>query len=82
MAITAFFFDSVNNDRPYSAKDFTKAFDIAFETGVLIRETVGGTLGFDCGGTNFTTIYEVKAVIEGQRLLSLQEPIVVKLYFN
>ena len=65
MAITAFFFDSVNNDRPYSAKDFTKAFDIAFETGVLIRETVGGTLGFDCGGTNFTTIYEGKAVIEG-----------------
>jgi hypothetical protein len=31
----------------------------------LIRETVGGTLGFDIGGTNYTTIYEGKAIIEG-----------------
>lgn len=65
MAISSFFYDSVNNDRPYSAKDFSTAFDIAFETGCLIRETVGGTLGFDIGGTNYTTIYEGKAIIEG-----------------
>ena len=65
MTIRSFFYDSVNNDRPYSAKDFASAFDIAFETGVLIRETVGGTLGFDIGGTNFTTLYEGKAIIEG-----------------
>lgn len=65
MAISSFFYDSVNGDRPYSAKDFSTAFDIAFETGVLIRENVGGTLGFDIGGTNYTTIYEGKAIIEG-----------------
>lgn len=65
MAIRSFFYDSVNGDRPYSAKDFSTAFDIAFETGVLIRETVGGKLGFDIGGTNYTTVYEGKAVIEG-----------------
>ena len=65
MAIRSFFYDSVNGDRPYSAKDFSTAFDIAFETGILIRETVGGKMGFDIGGNNFTTVYEGKAVIEG-----------------
>jgi hypothetical protein len=65
MAISSYFYDSVNGDRPYSAQAFSKAFDIAFETGVLIRESVGGTLGFDIGGTNFTTLYEGKAIIEG-----------------
>lgn len=65
MAINSYFYDSVNGDRPYSAQAFSKAFDIVFETGILIRETVGGTLGFDIGGTNFTTVYEGKAVIEG-----------------
>jgi hypothetical protein len=65
MAIRSFFYDSVDGDRPYSAKDFSTAFDIAFETGVLIRETVGGKLGFDIGGTNYTTVYEGKAIIEG-----------------
>lgn len=65
MAISSFFYDSINGDRPYSATDFAEAFDIAFETGVLIRENVGGTLGFDIGGINFTTIYEGKAIIEG-----------------
>jgi hypothetical protein len=65
MAITSYFFDSVAGDRPYSAQAFSQAFDIVFENGVLIREAVGGTLGFDIGGTNFTTIYEGKAIIEG-----------------
>ena len=61
MAISSYFYD----DTPYSAQDFAKAFDIGFENGVLIRESVGGTLGFDIGGTNFTTVYEGKAIIEG-----------------
>jgi hypothetical protein len=61
VAISSYFYD----DKPYSAIDFANAFHIGFETGVLIRESVGGTLGFDIGGTNFTTIYEGKALIEG-----------------
>ena len=65
MAINSYFYDSVNNDRPYSAKDFSTAFGIGFETGFLIRETQGGRFGFDIGGTNYTTIYEGRAIIEG-----------------
>jgi hypothetical protein len=65
VAINSYFYDSVNGDRPYSAQAFASAFDIAFENGVLIRESVGGTLGFDIGGTNFTTLYEGKAIVEG-----------------
>jgi hypothetical protein len=65
MAINSYFYDSVNSDRPYSAKDFATAFGIGFETGFLIRETQGGRFGFDIGGTNYTTIYEGKAIIEG-----------------
>jgi hypothetical protein len=70
MAIKSYFYDSVNEDRKYSAEDFAKAFDIFLETGFLIRETQGGRFGFDIGGTNFTTIYEGKAVVEG-RLVEL-----------
>lgn len=67
MAINSYFYDSVAGDeRLYSAADFAKAFDIAFETGCLIRETQGGRYGFDIGGTNSTTIYEGIAVIEGR----------------
>lgn len=65
MAINSYFYDSVNSDRPYSAKDFATAFGMGFETGFLIRETLGGRFGFDIGGTNYTTIYEGKAIIEG-----------------
>jgi hypothetical protein len=65
MPINSYFYDSVAGDRSYSAVDFSNAFDIGFETGCLIRETVGGTFGFDIGGTNYTTIYEGKAIIEG-----------------
>jgi len=65
MTINSYFYDSVGGDRPYSAQDFARAFDIGFETGCFIRETEGGTYGFDIGGTNYTTIYEGKAVIQG-----------------
>jgi hypothetical protein len=65
VAINSYFYDSVNNDRPYSAKDFATAFGMGFETGFLIRETRGGRFGFDIGGTNYTTIYEGRAIIEG-----------------
>ena len=65
MAINSYFYDSVAGDRTYSAADFARAFDIAFENGCLIREAQGGKIGFDIGGTNFTTIYEGKAIIEG-----------------
>lgn len=66
MTIRSYFFDSVDGDRLYSASDFASAFGIGFETGVLIRESEGGNLGFDIGGTNYTTIYEGKAIIEGR----------------
>jgi len=66
MVLKSYFYDSSNGDRPYSAADFAKAFDIGFETGCLIRETQGGTYGFDIGGTNFTTIYAGQAVIQGR----------------
>ena len=67
MAINSYFYDSVAGDeRLYSAADFAKAFDIAFETGCLIRETQGGRYGFDIGGTNNTTIYEGIAIIQGR----------------
>jgi hypothetical protein len=66
MPLTSYFYDSVVGDpRNYSAVDFARAFDIMLENGVLIRETQGGTLGFDIGGTNYTTVYEGKAVING-----------------
>ena len=35
MAINSYFYDSVNDDRTYSAEDFAKAFGIVLETGVL-----------------------------------------------
>jgi hypothetical protein len=65
MALNSYFYDSVNSDRPYSAKDFATAFGMGFETGFLIRETKGGRFGFDIGGANYTTIYEGRAIIEG-----------------
>jgi len=66
MTINSYFYDSVDGDKPYSAQDFSRAFDIGFETGCLIRETQGGTYGFDIGGTNFTTIYAGQAIIQGR----------------
>ncbi len=66
MTINSYFYDSIGGDKLYSAQDFARAFDIGFETGCLIRETKGGTYGFDIGGTNYTTIYEGQAIIEGR----------------
>ena len=65
MAIRSFFFDAVDGVPTYTAADFAEAFAIGFETGFLIRETEGGTFGFDIGGTNFTTVYAGRAIIEG-----------------
>jgi hypothetical protein len=64
VAITSYFYDSIEGDvRTYSASDFAKAFNIAFETGVILGED--GTLGLDIGGVNYTTIYAGKAIIKG-----------------
>lgn len=64
MAITSYFYDSVGGDRTYSAVDFAKAFDIMLDTGVILNPD--NTTGFDIGGTNYTTIYAGKAVIQGR----------------
>jgi hypothetical protein len=65
VAINSYFYDSVNGDRPYSAGDFAQAFSIVAKTGVLANENEEGAMGFDIGGTNYLTIYEGKAVLEG-----------------
>ena len=63
MPINSYFYDSVNGDRPYSGADFARAFNIFLETGVILDEE--GAKGFNIGGTNYTTISEGKATIEG-----------------
>jgi hypothetical protein len=65
MAIKSYFYNSVGADRTYSATDFASAFDIITETGVLVKDAQSGALGFDIGGTNYSTIYEGQAMIEG-----------------
>lgn len=65
MVINAYFFDSVDGDLKYSAADFAKAFGVILQTGVLAKESGGLDLGLVIGGTNYTTIYGGKAVIEG-----------------
>jgi hypothetical protein len=64
MSITSYFYDSVANDRIYSAVDFADAFSIVMRTGVIPDGT--GDLGFDIGGTNYTTIFDGKAVVNGR----------------
>jgi hypothetical protein len=64
MAINSYFYDSVANDKPYSATDFARAFNTIMDTGVILQ--ADGTTGFDIGGVNFTTIYAGKAVVEGR----------------
>jgi hypothetical protein len=64
VTITSYFYDSVNGDRPYSAGDFAKAFGIIMDDGILPKDDTG-TLGFDLGGTNYTTMYAGKAVVQG-----------------
>lgn len=66
MAINSYFYDSVGGDRAYSAQDFSNAFDIVSETGILSRKDFGGKMGFDIGGTNYTTLYEGQAIIKGR----------------
>lgn len=65
MAIQSYFYDSVGGDRPYSASDFAKAFGMVFENGIMPNDGTSD-LGFDIGGTNYNTIYEGKAVIQGR----------------
>lgn len=64
MAINSYFYDSVNNDRPYSGADFAKAFGIICEDGVIISDP-DGSMGFDMTGTGNTTITAGKAVVAG-----------------
>lgn len=67
MAISSFFYDSVNGDRPYSAGDFAKAFGVILEDGVIPKDDTGA-LGLDLGGTGTTalnTIYAGKATVQG-----------------
>jgi hypothetical protein len=61
MAINSYFYDSVTNDRPYSAGDFAKAFNTFMDTGIILQDD--GTTGFDINGT---TIYAGKAIVEGR----------------
>jgi hypothetical protein len=64
MAINSYFYDSTDADpRPYSAADFAKAFGMILTDGVIAK--TDGTLGFVIGGTNYTTIYDGRAVIQG-----------------
>jgi hypothetical protein len=64
MTLNSYFYDSVNGDRPYTGSDFAKAFGTILQTGVI--QDADGTLGFDIGGTNYTTVYAGKAVVEGR----------------
>ena len=45
MTINSYFYDSVNNDRPYSANDFAKAFGIILSDGIIAIDE-NGVLGF------------------------------------
>lgn len=64
MAIKSYFYDSTDLDpRPYSAADFAAAFGMILTDGVIAK--TDGTLGFVIGGTNYTTIYDGRAVVQG-----------------
>jgi hypothetical protein len=64
MAINSYFYDSTDADpRPYSAADFAKAFGMILTDGVIAK--TDGTLGFVIGGTNYTTIFDGRAVVQG-----------------
>jgi hypothetical protein len=64
MAINSYFYDSVNNDRPYSGGDFARAFGVILSDGVIAKDDTGA-LGLDCGGTSYTTIFAGKATVQG-----------------
>lgn len=64
MAIYSYFFDSTDADpRPYSAADFARAFGMILKDGVIAKDD--GSLGFVLGGTNYTTVYDGRAVVQG-----------------
>lgn len=64
MTINSYFYDSTDTDpRIYTAGDFAKAFGVILSTGIIQGDD--GTLGLDVGGTNYTTVYAGKAVVEG-----------------
>lgn len=64
MTIYSYFYDSTEADpRPYSAADFARAFGMILTDGVISQDD--GTLGFDIGGTNYTTIFAGRAVVQG-----------------
>jgi hypothetical protein len=65
VTINSYFYDSVDGDRPYTAGDFAKAFGVIVKTGIIQKDDAGA-LGFDIGGTAYTTVYEGKAVVEGR----------------
>jgi hypothetical protein len=64
MAIQSYFYDSVNNDRPYSASDFARAFGMILTNGVIADNN--GSLGFNLGSTGSTIeVREGRATIQG-----------------
>lgn len=65
MTIKSYFYDSVGGDRPYSGADFADAFGTILTNGVIPNDPATNDLGIDIGGTNFTTIYAGKAVVQG-----------------
>ena len=64
MTVNSYFYDSVNNDRPYSGADFAAAFGVILSNGVIAKDDTGA-LGFDIGGTNYNTVYAGKATVQG-----------------
>jgi hypothetical protein len=72
MAFHSYFYDSINGDKPYSSRDFAKAFGILTENGVLISEANDDELGFQIGGTNNTVITKGKAMVNG-RFIEMDE---------
>lgn len=67
MTINSYFYDSTDTDpRVYTGNDFAKAFGVIMQTGVIQKTDGTGGLTLDIGGTNYTTIYAGKAVVEGR----------------
>lgn len=64
MTINSYFYDSVNNDRPYSGNDFAKAFGVILSDGVIAKDDTGA-LGLDVGGTAYTSVFAGKATVQG-----------------
>ena len=72
--VNAFFFDSINGDRSYSADDFATAFGVFLQNGVIPDED--GYYGLSISGTNYSVLNPGKAVIEGHFIdVPVSEPI-------